>query len=57
MKIIVDTPEDYKKWCSEQVKLAQQVNEANAPDAADDKTSTDSLKSKDTTAVSKIALN
>ncbi|MFQ3269376.1 MAG: cytochrome c oxidase subunit 2 [Flavobacteriales bacterium] len=57
MKIIVDTPEDYKKWCSEQVKLAQQVNEANVPDAADDKTSTDSLKSKDTTAVSKIALN
>jgi cytochrome c oxidase subunit 2 len=57
MKIIVDTPEDYKKWCSEQVKLAQQVNEANAPDAADDKTSTDSLKSKDTTAVSKMALN
>jgi cytochrome c oxidase subunit 2 len=57
MKIIVDTPEDYKKWCSEQVKLAQQVNEANAPESAGDKTSTDSLKSKDTMAVSKMAMN
>jgi cytochrome c oxidase subunit 2 len=57
MKIIVDTPEDYKKWCSEQVKLAQQVNEANAPEAGGDKTSTDSLKSKDTMAVSKMAMN
>jgi cytochrome c oxidase subunit 2 len=57
MKIIVDTPEDYKKWCSEQVKLAQQVSEANAPEAAGDKASTDSLKSKDTMAVSKMAMN
>ncbi len=57
MKIIVDTPEDYKKWCSEQVKLAQQVSEANAPESAGDKSSTDSLKSKDTMAVSKMAMN
>jgi cytochrome c oxidase subunit 2 len=57
MKIIVDTPEDYKKWCSEQVKLAQQVNEANAPEAAGVSTSADSLKSKDTAAVSKMAVN
>jgi cytochrome c oxidase subunit 2 len=57
MKIIVDTPEDYKKWCAEQVKLAQQVNEANAPEAAEGTTSKDSLKSKDTVAVSKIAMN
>jgi len=57
MKIIVDTPEDYKKWCADQVKLAQQVNEANAPEAAEGTTSKDSLKSKDTVAVSKIAMN
>jgi cytochrome c oxidase subunit 2 len=57
MKIIVDTPEDYKKWCSEQVKLAQQVSEANAPEAEGVTTSADSLKSKDTMAVSKMAVN
>jgi cytochrome c oxidase subunit 2 len=57
MKIIVDTPEDYKKWCSEQVKLAQQVSEANAPEAEGVTTSADSLKSKDTMAVSKMAIN
>jgi cytochrome c oxidase subunit 2 len=57
MKIIVDTPEEYKKWCSEQVKLAQQVNEANAPEAEGVTTGTDSLKSKDTMAVSKMAIN
>jgi cytochrome c oxidase subunit 2 len=57
MKIIVDTPEDYKKWCAEQVKLAQQVSEANAPEATEGTTSKDSLKSKDTVAVSKIAMN
>jgi cytochrome c oxidase subunit 2 len=26
MKIIVDTPEDYKIWLKEQTKLAEQVN-------------------------------
>jgi cytochrome c oxidase subunit 2 len=57
MKIIVDTPADYKKWCAEQVKLAQQVNEANAPEAAEGATSKDSLKPKDTMAVSKMAIN
>jgi hypothetical protein len=36
------------------VKLAQQVNEANAPEAAGVSTSADSLKSKDTAAVSKM---
>ncbi|WP_366186548.1 cytochrome c oxidase subunit II [Flavobacterium ovatum] len=30
MKIIVDTPEDYKKWIKEQALLAVQVKEANA---------------------------
>jgi len=31
MKIVVDTPEDYKKWISAQKTLAQAVKEANAP--------------------------
>ena len=56
MKIIVDTPEDYKKWLSEQAILVQQVKEANTPAPVEGATSTDSLKSKDTAAVSKIAM-
>ena len=56
MKIIVDTPEDYKKWLSEQANLAQQVKEANAPAPVDGAIETDTVKSKDTSAVSKIAM-
>jgi len=56
MKIVVDTPEDYKKWLSEQVTLAQQMKEATAPAAVEGAMSSDSLKSNDTAAVSKIAM-
>ncbi|WP_369766100.1 cytochrome c oxidase subunit II [Flavobacterium sp. WC2429] len=56
MKIIVDTPEDYKKWLSEQAILVQQVKEANTPAPIEGAISTDSLKSKDTAAISKIAM-
>lgn len=56
MKIIVDTPEDYKKWLSEQAILVQQVKEANTPAPVEGAISTDSLKSKDTAAISKIAM-
>jgi cytochrome c oxidase subunit 2 len=56
MKIVVDTPEDYKIWLSEQVNLAKQIKEANAPEPTEGETSKDSLKSKDTVAVSKIAM-
>ena len=31
MKIVVDTPEDFKKWLNEKPALAQQWKEANAP--------------------------
>jgi cytochrome c oxidase subunit 2 len=31
MKIIVDTPEDYKIWLKEQTNLLEQVKAANAP--------------------------
>ncbi|AWG20355.1 cytochrome C oxidase subunit II [Flavobacterium faecale] len=33
MKIVVDTPEDYKKWLKEQALLAVQVRDANAAPA------------------------
>ena len=32
MKIVVDTPEDYKAWLAEKPTISQQVKEANAPD-------------------------
>jgi len=54
MKIVVDTPEDYKKWLSEQVSLAQQVKDASAPAAVEG--ADVPFKSKDTMAVSKIAM-
>lgn len=58
MKIVVDTPEDYKKWLSEKPTLAQEVKAANAPAAApvDGGTVIDSTKTKDTLAVSKMAM-
>jgi cytochrome c oxidase subunit 2 len=55
MKIIVDTPEDYKIWLKEQTKLAEQVKAANAP-ADEDGPVGDSLKAKDTMSVAKIAM-
>ncbi|MBE0391646.1 cytochrome c oxidase subunit 2 [Flavobacterium sp. 7E] len=57
MKIIVDTPEDYKKWVAEQAILVQQVKESNtpAPAIAAVVATNDSVKIKDTIAVSVIA--
>ncbi|MBU2060562.1 MAG: cytochrome c oxidase subunit II [Bacteroidetes bacterium] len=58
MKIVVDTPEDYKKWVAEQALLAQQVKEAKATpaDATGTASSTnDTVAVKDTIAVSVIA--
>jgi cytochrome c oxidase subunit 2 len=56
MKIIVDTPEDYKKWLSEQVKLSQQVKDAVTPAAVEGALDTAPTKAEDTVAVSKIAM-
>jgi cytochrome c oxidase subunit 2 len=47
MKIIVDTPEDYKIWLKEQ-KNFEQVKAANAPADEDGSPVGDSLKAKDT---------
>ncbi|GIZ10399.1 cytochrome c oxidase subunit II [Flavobacterium sp. UMI-01] len=52
MKIVVDTPEDYKKWLKEQVVLSQQIKEANAP--AEAATETDA-NAKDTVVVANVA--
>lgn len=56
MKVIVDTPEDYKKWLSGQTTLVQEVKTANAPAPVGAGTSKDSTKTKDTAAVPKIAM-
>ncbi|OCB74336.1 cytochrome c oxidase subunit II [Flavobacterium crassostreae] len=55
MKIIVDTPEDYKKWLAEQVLLAQQVKEAATPAKTEVLADNVSANMKDTIAVSVIA--
>ena len=31
MKVVVDTPEDYKKWLADKPTLVQEVKAANAP--------------------------
>jgi cytochrome c oxidase subunit 2 len=57
MKVIVDTPEDYKKWLSDKTTLVSEVKASKAepasPDAALGK---DSTLAKDTAAVAKIAM-
>ena len=56
MKIIVDSPEDYKTWLKGNPTIVQQVKEANAPKVDDASTEVDSTKAKDTTAISKMAM-
>ena len=56
MKVIVDSPEDFKKWLSDKPTLVQEVKTANAPKPAEGGVETDSTKSKDTAAVAKIAM-
>jgi cytochrome c oxidase subunit 2 len=54
MKIIVDTPEDYKVWLKEQTVLAEQVKAANAP--AENESGADGVVSKDTSSAAKTAM-
>ena len=57
MKVVVDTPEDYKKWLSDKPTLVQEVKTANAaPEAVEDGVGQDSTKAKDTAAIAKIAM-
>jgi cytochrome c oxidase subunit 2 len=57
MKVVVDTPEDYKKWLSEQVSLVDEIKTAAAPAPVDGApATTDSTKTNDTAAVVKIAM-
>nr|WP_315149517.1 cytochrome c oxidase subunit II [uncultured Flavobacterium sp.] len=57
MKVVVDTPEDYKKWLSEKATLVAEVKASKAEPAAPDASSAkDSAVAKDTAAVVKIAM-
>lgn len=57
MKVIVDTPEDYKKWLSDKPTLVQEVKTSNAaPAAVEGGVGQDSTKAKDTAAIAKIAM-
>ncbi len=56
MKVIVDTPEDYKKWLSEQSTLVKEVEASKESAPVDGQQPADSLNAKDTAAVSKIAM-
>lgn len=57
MKVVVDTPEDYKKWLSEKATLVSEVKASKAEPAAPEATpSKDSTLAKDTAAVAKIAM-
>jgi cytochrome c oxidase subunit 2 len=56
MKVVVDTPEDYKKWLSEKPTVVQEVKTSNASAPASDEVGKDSTKAKDTAAMAKIAM-
>jgi len=55
MKIVVDTPEDFKKWLAEKPTLVEEVKTANAAPAEGEAPAAakDTAKAKDTTAVAK----
>jgi cytochrome c oxidase subunit 2 len=57
MKVVVDTPEDYKKWLSDRATLVSEVKASKVvPQSPDATSGVDSTKSKDTAAVVKIAM-
>jgi cytochrome c oxidase subunit 2 len=56
MKVVVDTPEEYKKWLSDKPTLVQEVKTANTPKPVEGGVGTDSTKAKDTAAIAKIAM-
>jgi cytochrome c oxidase subunit 2 len=56
MKVIVDTPEEYKKWLSEKATLVQEVKTSKTAAPAEGSTGKDSTSTKDTSAVAKIAM-
>ncbi|PWA05673.1 cytochrome c oxidase subunit II [Flavobacterium psychrotolerans] len=58
MKIVVDTPEDYKKWLNEKPTLAEEIKAANVPAPETDVNvkGVDSAKAKDGKMIAQVAL-
>lgn len=57
MKIIVDTPEDYKAWLKDKATVVNEVKAALAePASADGASGSDSIKAKDTVGVAVMAM-
>lgn len=57
MKIIVDTPEDYKAWLKDKTTIVNEVKAAMAePAAAEGASGSDSIKAKDTVGVAVMAM-
>ena len=56
MKIVVDTPEDYKKWLSDKPTIVQEVKVANAPKPVENGVGNDSTKAVDTAAIAKMVM-
>ncbi len=56
MKLIVDTPEDYKRWLSEKPTLVQEVKIANTPKPVEEGVGPDSTSGKDTASIGKMAM-
>ena len=56
MKIVVDTPAEYKKWLSAKPTIVQEVKTANTPAPVEGGMGKDSTKAIDTSAMAKIAM-
>lgn len=56
MKVVVDTPEDYKKWLSDKPTIVQEVKVANAPKEDEQGVREDTIIANDSTVISKIAM-
>ena len=56
MKIVVDTPAEYKKWLSDKPTIVQEVKTANTPAPVEGGMGKDSTKAIDTSAMPKIAM-
>jgi cytochrome c oxidase subunit 2 len=56
MKIVVDTPEEYKAWLSDKVALVKEVKASNEPAPAADGSASDSTAVSSDTVASKVAM-
>lgn len=57
MKVVVDTPEDYKKWLSDKVALVKEYKASKEAPATDAAKGVDSLQTTQDTAAVKVAMN